>query len=232
MGALLPQYLEETSRILLTPRPNTPGDILQSLGGSFETLGAPKVYLPVPWQGHLLGGGAVVAPVYTELVPRDPRRLENELRQIDFWMHYVVSRAGNELEKLYAHVHFYRALERLFNSKAVFGIPGMDAVKAALRSFLDRAVRITLGAIPATRACTGDLDAVMSCATRALMGVDALIKAGKDVAYLTGASPWGSPSRGSRKAPAFGSLRRPSGGFPLPPFPSTRPSGTPPSSRP
>jgi len=199
-----PQYLEETSRILLTPRPSDPASFLSSLGlTDYRNLGAPKVYLPVPWQGHLLGGGAVVAPVYTELVPRDPRRLENELRQINFWMHYVVNKAGSELEKLYAYVHFYRALERLFNSKAVFGIPGMDAVKAALRSFLDRAVRITLGAIPATRACTGDLDAVMSCATRALMGVDALIKAGKDVAYLTGGKPMGEPIKGERESPGL-----------------------------
>jgi hypothetical protein len=118
------------------------------LGGDFRSLGAPKAYLPVPWQGHLLGGGSVVAPVYTELFPTDPTALWNQVQSL--WNTYkgLIDRAGSDLEKVYLYVHFYRAARTLFDSKAFFGLPGMDAVKENLVKLVEAPLRTSPKAFP------------------------------------------------------------------------------------
>ncbi len=144
-------YQKEVARILLTPRPSTPQEALNLLGGGFRSLGAPKVYLPVPWQGHLLGGGSVVAPAYTELVPTDPTTLWNQVQSL--WNAYkgLIDRAGSEVEKAYLYVHFYRAARTLFQSKAFYGLPGMDAVKENLVKLVEAPLRSLTQSLPVLR---------------------------------------------------------------------------------
>ncbi|RTI14753.1 hypothetical protein CSW27_06910, partial [Thermus scotoductus] len=162
-------YLKEVSQILLTPRPSTPQDLLSLLPRDFRSLGSPKAYLPVPWQGHLLGAGGVVAPVYTQLFPTDLTALWDQVQAI--WDTYkgLIDRAGTEVEKAYLYVHFYRSAKTLFDSRAFLGLPGVDTLKGNLENLVDAPLRALTGAIPALKGCAGDLDRVVSCAATALM---------------------------------------------------------------
>ena len=164
-------YQQEVARILLTPRPSTPQDLIQTLD-----LGAPRAYLPVPWQGHLLGGGSVVAPVYTELFPTDPMALWNQVQGL--WNTYkgLIDQAGSDLEKAYLYVHFYRSAKDLFDS-----LPGMDQVKAALRNLVESPLRTLAQGIPILSRCAGSLDALADCSAVALMKVDGLWKLKRDL---------------------------------------------------
>jgi hypothetical protein len=171
-----PDYQKEVAQILLTPRPSTPQNLLSLLPRDFRSLGAPKAYLPVPWQGHLLGGGSVVAPVYTELFPTDPTALWNQIQGL--WNTYkgLIDRAGSDLEKVYLYVHFYRAARTLFDSKAFFGLPGMDQVKRSLVNLVETPLRTLAQGIPVLSRCGGSLDALVDCSVSALMRVDELWK--------------------------------------------------------
>ncbi|WP_022799438.1 hypothetical protein [Thermus islandicus] len=174
-------YQQEVARILLTPRPSTPQDLIQTLGQDFRNLGAPKAYLPVPWQGHLLGGGSVVAPVYAELFPADPTALWNQVQGL--WNTYkgLIDQAGSDLEKAYLYVHFYRSAKDLFHSRAFLGLPGMDQVKAALRNLVESPLRTLAQGIPILSRCAGSLDALADCSAVALMKVDGLWKLKRDL---------------------------------------------------
>ncbi|WP_243027852.1 hypothetical protein [Thermus albus] len=199
-----PQYLEEVARILLTPRPNTPQDLLSGLGGDFQSLGAPKAYLPIPWQGHLLNGGAVVAPVYTELLPRDPQALWNTIQGI--WDTYkaLIDKAGSEVEKVYLYVHFYRSVRVLYDSKAFYGIPGVaDTLKQQVKALVETPLRTLTQGIPVLKGCTGSLDEVAGCAARGLMLVDSALKLGNDLTGLTGGKPQNEPIKGMRESPGL-----------------------------
>jgi hypothetical protein len=174
-------YQKEVAQILLTPRPSTPQDLLSSLPRDFRSLGAPKAYFPVPWQGHLLGGGSVVAPVYTELFPADPTALWNQVQAL--WNAYkgLIDRAGSDLEKVYLYVHFYRSAKDLFDSRAFFGLPGMDGVKASLANLVDSPLRTLAQGIPILSRCAGSLDALAECSAVALMKVDEFWKLKRDL---------------------------------------------------
>jgi hypothetical protein len=197
-----PDYQKEVARILLTPRPSTPQEALNLLGGDFRSLGAPKAYLPVPWQGHLLGGGSVVAPVYTELVPTDPTALWNQIQCL--WNAYkgLIDRAGSDVEKAYLYVHFYRAARTLFDSKAFYGLPGMDAVKENLVKLVEAPLRSLTQSLPVLRGCAGSLDQVASCAALALKKVDLAVKGVGNLQDLGGGGQ-AEPIKADRESPGL-----------------------------
>ncbi len=195
-------YLKEVARVLLTPRPSTPQDLLSLLPRDFRSLGSPKAYLPVPWQGHLLGAGSVVAPVYTQLFPTDLTALWDQVQAI--WNTYkgLIDRAGSDLEKVYLYVHFYRSARTLFDSRAFLGLPGVDALKGNLENLVNAPLRALTGAIPVLKGCAGDLDRVVSCAATALMTVDEVVKAKGEVEKLTGGKPQDEPLK-AKEAPGL-----------------------------
>jgi len=186
LTAYYPDYQKEVARILLTPRPSTPQSVLNLLGGDFRSLGAPKTYLPVPWQGHLLGGGSVVAPVYTELFPTDPTALSNQVQSL--WNTYkgLIDRAGSDLERVYLYVHFYRAARSLFDSRA---LPGADQVKRSLVSLVETPLRTLTQGIPILSRCGGSLEALVDCSVSALMRIDELWKLKKSLENALAQNP-------------------------------------------
>ena len=200
-----PEYLREVAEILLKPRPSDPGSFLSNLGiTDFANLGAPKVYLPIPWQGHLLNGGAVVAPVYTEMVPRDPQALWRSLEGM--WNTYkgLIDRTGSEVEKVYYYVHFYRSARTLYNSRAFYGIPGLaDTLKQGLVRLIESPLRTLTQGIPVLKGCTGSLDQVADCAASALMLVDGAVKLKGEVDKLTGGKPQDEPVKAGRESPGL-----------------------------
>jgi len=186
LTAYYPDYQKEVARILLTPRPSTPQSVLNLLGGDFRSLGAPKTYLPVPWQGHLLGGGSVVAPVYTELIPTDPTAFSNHVQSL--WNAYkgLINRAGSDLERVYLYVHFYRAARSLFDSRA---LPGADQVKRSLVSLVETPLRALTHSLPVLSRCGGSLDALVDCSVSALMRIDELWKLKKSLENALAQNP-------------------------------------------
>lgn len=198
-------YQKEVARVLLTPRPSTPQDVTSLLqGGSFRDLArnaaAPRVYLPIPWQGHLLNGGAVVAPVFTELLPVDSTALWNQIQAV--WQMYkrLVDQAGSEVEKVYYYVHFYRAARTLFDSGAFYGFPGMEAVKRNLVNLVQGPLQSLTRNLPVLQRCAGSLDAVVECAVGALWTVDRAVKVGNDLRELTGGAPQNEPIKVDRES--------------------------------
>lgn len=205
MERYYPEYLREVAEILLKPRPSDPASFLGSLGlTDYRNLGAPKVYLPVPWQGHLLNGGAVVAPVYTELVPRDPQVLWNQVQTLWDTYRRLIDRTGSELEKVYLYVHFYRSVRTLFDSKAFYGIPGIaDTLKQGVIRLVEAPLRTLTQGIPVLKGCTGSMDDLAGCAARALMTVDGAVRMGNDLTGLTGGSPQNEPIKGTKESPGL-----------------------------
>ncbi|RTH01278.1 hypothetical protein, partial [Thermus scotoductus] len=205
MERYYPEYLREVAEILLKPRPSDPASFLGSLGlTDYRSLGAPRVYLPVPWQGHLLNGGAVVAPVYTELVPRDPQVLWNQVQTLWDTYRRLIDRTGSELEKVYLYVHFYRSVRTLFDSKAFYGIPGIaDTLKHGVIRLVEAPLRTLTQGIPVLKGCTGSMDDLAGCAARALMTVDGAVRMGNDLTGLTGGSPQNEPIKGTKESPGL-----------------------------
>jgi len=197
------EYQEEVARILLTPRPSTPESVLSGLGGDIQNLGAPKVYLPVPWQGHLLGGGSVVAPVYTELFPRNPTALWDLVQAM--WDTYKarIDQAGTNIEKVYHYVHFYRSARLLLNSKAFYGLPGVDTLKENLKRMVETPLRSLTQGIPVLNACTGSLDQVVACAVDALTKVDLAVKGVGNLQELTGSGNGQEPIKADKESPGL-----------------------------
>ncbi|WP_299427482.1 hypothetical protein [uncultured Meiothermus sp.] len=117
-------------------------EVLQALAPRLPTTltGQPQVFAPVPWQSHLLGAGAVIAPVMSSLLP-EPARVTGELEQSLSTLHQALP-ALPQTERLVAYPYYYQLLIGLGR------LPVLQSAVAPLRGWLgnldEASVKLTL----------------------------------------------------------------------------------------
>lgn len=182
-------YQAEVARILLTPRPQD----LNSLQNLSLDSPLPSVYLPIPWQGHLLGGGSVVAPVFTEPVPMPNKAQEYTTWLEKTWKTYQSLSekvARTPLEKVYAYVHFYRMADELFRNRLLLGFGPLQTFKDKIRQMVEVPIQTVGKGMPVLKGCFEGTESLVACVAKALfLEEQANDLAGKPVYHKVGEAP-------------------------------------------
>ncbi|MCL6531622.1 MAG: hypothetical protein K6T70_16135, partial [Meiothermus ruber] len=106
-----------------------------------------RVFAPMPWQAHVLEGGAVVTPVMRTLDGLTPQNLVSEAQGILQTLQRALPRLP-EAERLAGTAYYYQALNSL--SKLSFLQPVSAQLTGLIAGLDEKAMRLALNTLAAT----------------------------------------------------------------------------------